>query len=479
MVGVPTDTCAQAMSANTSESADADTDDEAQDDEFTYYPQVTQHPTTIIEGDIAEIVTGADIDGDVEDTGSSFGVVFEDATVEGDGTIWQNRDIPEGFTSSAEFNDALKVAINGTDIDYIRGREVTEELVEESRERIANTLDAEGEFSDLDYDEHSVSGTDFKVADPTDGSADVQEVNGETLGIDVGGGVFSAEQVENFGDADRIMVWYGGMSGQFVGRGLDFNGMPFARYNVAEDEDDNDYLVKGLFQVPIGWRGDTDVEEYGEVPTTDRSKLATDLGRPPRVARPPVLRDDIDGRAFIAIGRYNGGQMHEVHIGRGADDYEDILELTRDGDLSDDDYDAIDMKYDQSPEERLSAEFNNPSEAYALYTGEGWQDEPEGADPFGSSTSAEGGSFDVDVEVDEDEVDHPTEQEVEFAEMVSEKIAGTGVSPDEEIFPVDDGKVDLEGLVGSNSGEFQVTPDVDAIRTVVYENTAHLNPDDL
>jgi hypothetical protein len=62
---------------------------------------------------------------------------------------------------------------------------------------------------------------------------------------------------------------------------------------------------------------------------------------------------------------------------------------------------------------------------------------------------------------------------------VVEKIAGTGVSPDEEIFPVDGGKVDLSGLVGANSGEFQVTPDVAAIREYVYENTQHLSTEDL
>jgi len=91
------------MSAS-SQSAEADNDEaESEDnDEFTYYPQVTQHPTTVIEGDIADIVTGADIDSGVEQTGSSFGVVFENPEVVGDATVWKNRNIPEGFGQSDE-----------------------------------------------------------------------------------------------------------------------------------------------------------------------------------------------------------------------------------------------------------------------------------------------------------------------------------------------------------------------------------------
>jgi hypothetical protein len=271
------------------------------------------------------------------------------------------------------------------------------------------------------------------------------------------------------------------MSGQFIGRGLDFNGMPFARYTNPDDEGELPYLVKGLFQVPIGWRGDADVDQFDNVETTDRKKLATDLGRPPRVARPPVLRDDIDGRAFIAIGRYNGGNMFEVHIGRAADDYDAIIDALRDDDLSDEDYDALDMKYDQSAEETLNAEFDNPAEVFALYHGEGWQDEPEETSSWAEGSGDSGGSFDTpDVDVDGDAVEHPTEQEVEFAQGISEKLAGTGVSPDNEIFPTGDGEnTDLAGIVDANSDQFNVEPDVAAIREVVYENTAHLDEGDI
>lgn len=458
------------MSATESESADADTDDSTDaenDDGFTYYPQVTQHPHTIIAGNIVDIVTGADIDADVEDTGTSFGVVYENPTVP-KGTIWQNRNIPEGFKTTSEFNDTLEMAAADTEDDsYIRGQEVTDEAIEAAQERLAEAGVAADTSADFDAlaDEEGVSGTDFKVADPDDQAASVQEVSGQTLGIDVGGGVYESEQVDSF-DTDRIMVWYGGMAGQFVGRALDFNGRPSARYK------DDGYLVKGLYQHPIGWF-ERDAENFDSVPTTSRKKLATDLGRPPRVARPPVLRDDVsDSEAFIEIDRYNGGQMHEVTVAFNDFEGDDWEEATQ-----------IEPRYEQEPEEVLVAEFENPNEVYALYHGEGWQDEPDNAqavtDTDGDGSGSSGASFDIDVDVDDDAVEHPTEDEKEFAGTISEKIAGTGADPDEAIFGKGDNKMDLEGLVGANADQFSVTPDVDAIRRVVYENTAHLDAEDL
>jgi len=469
------------MSAKESESADADTD-EAQDDEFTYYAQVTQHPTTIIEGDIVEIVT-KEVDGDKESTDNSFGVVFEDPEVTA-GTLWQNDSIPEGFVSTSEFNDTVRIAVEGTDNDYVRGREVTDEVVEDARARLEDA-GVDADFEEAEYEDLRIGGTDYKVADPDDDEASIQyNSDGDQTGIDVSGGEFESNKVDEF-DADRIMVWYGGMSGQRIGRALDFNGMPFARF-TDPDEGDDPYLVKGLFQAPIGWRGDADVEQFDHVETTDRSELARaesrgGLGRPPRVARPAILRDDIEGRSFIALGRYQGGQMYETHVGRALDDYSDFLSLLLDDEDPSDEYDEIGLKYDQDADEVLASEFDNPREVYGLYHGEGWQDEPENADWGVSGADNDGGNFDTpDVDVDDDSIEHPTEQERAFAEGVAEKIAGTGADPDDAIFPIsDDENVGLEGLVDHNSDSFQVEPDVDAIREVVYENAGHLDTDDL
>jgi len=272
--------------------------------------------------------------------------------------------------------------------------------------------------------------------------------------------------------------------GQLVGRGLDFNGTPFARYTEAGDN--GAYLVKGLFQVPLGWRGESDVDQYDSVPTTDRSELARaedkgGLGRPPRLARPPILRGDIDGRTFTALGRYNGGDMFEVHIGRAEESYDAILDALDANDDPEQHFDAIAMRYDDDAEERITAEFDS-TDVMSLYHGEGWADEPQNvqtdSDDGGSDNS--GGSFDLDVDAGgDDTVDHPTDTETEFGENISEKIAGTGVSPDDEIFPTEDGNVDLEGIIEERADVFDAEPDVGAIRRVVYETTDHLSESDL
>lgn len=446
------------------------TDVESDDDEsFNYFLQVKQSPHTIIEGDIVDIVTGADIDGGVESTGTDFGVVFEDPTVE-KGELWQNGDIPEGFDTTSEYNDTVRLAIEGTDNDYVRGMEVTEERVEEARERLADT---NIDFEEDTYDTHRVKGVDYKVSDRTDKDTKVTSVTIEgeehVTGMSLDGNAFEGSEVDEF-DSDRIMVWYGGMSGQFVSRALDFNGMPFARYT------DEGYLVKGLFQVPIGWRGEADVEQYDEVPTTDRKKLSTDLGRPPRVARPPVLRDDLgESRTFVAIGRYMGGDQYEAEVGLEAEDYTDFMsEFRKDIQPHEKDYDVtmVDMKYDDDADAVLSANFDNPNAVYAMYHGEGWQNQPESV-ATSSASDTSGASFDVEVDDSDDAT--PSDAERQFAEMVSEKIEGTGVEPDAAF----ESKGGLAGLADANSENFDEGYDVDTIRELVYDNTSHLSTSDL
>jgi len=439
--------------------AEAETVEE-NDDGFEYHPQITQHATSIIEGDVTDIVTGADIDSGVEQTGTSFGIIIENPEVVGDGTLWRNRNIPDNFDTISEFNDTLRMALaDDSNTTYVRGTEATDDNIEAAQAR----LDEAGvEYEDGEYDDLKVSGTDYKIADVSDSRTEKQEIDGNVLGIDVGGGTFPAEEVDDF-DTDTIMVWYGGMAGQFAGRALDANGQPFARFT-----DEGGYLVKGLLQAPVGWRGEADIEQYGDVETTDRSKLATDLNRAPRVARPPILRDDIDGRVFIALGRYNGGRMNEVHVGRAMDDYTDFLSQLRDNEEPE--YDAYDMRYDEDIDERLVDAFENPAEAYSLYTGEGWLDEPADATYVGGDDTDEdtsGGSFDVSVDED---VDHPTDEEVEFGQMVAAKLndADGELTPDAAF----DGG--LGGMVEANADNFSNETDVSAIRDVVYENTDHL-----
>jgi hypothetical protein len=126
------------------------------------------------------------------------------------------------------------------------------------------------------------------------------------------------------------------------------------------------------------------------------------------------------------------------------------------------------MKYEQEPEERLAEEFEDVDSIYALYHGEGWQPKPDNAQSVQDGGDG-GGSF--DIETDDGGVDHPTDKEVTFAKTVAEKLAGSDATPDEAF----ESKGGLEGLVEANADNFDVEADVEAIRTVIYENTDHLN----
>jgi hypothetical protein len=456
------------MSAE-AQSADADNDEaESENNERTIYPQVTQHPHSIIVGDeVVDIFTSANLDSGTEKTGTSVGVVWKNPTI-AKGNLWKNREVPEGFETGRTYMNVVYAAA-GQD-DDMDAEEALDRLVDAG---VIDSTDVDIEISRSQQgtkaivngeDDISVPTVDYKMASGKAG--DVQEVGGTVLGIDVGGGVFPSEQVEEF-EEDEVLVWYGGIAGQFIMRAFDFNGRPSARYK------DDGYLVKGLFQHPLGWF-DRDTEDY-DVETTNRSKLAKSqdnggLGRPPRVARPPILREDVAGESvFVEIDHYNGGPMLEATIAFNdfeGDDWEDATQL--------------EPRYEQDPEEVLAATFDEPNEVYALYHGDGWQPEPGNAQPvMGTDQDAEsggGGSFDIgDTDLDDDSVEHPTEQERQFAEMISEKIAGTGATPDEAFAS----KGGLEGVVGSNTDQFNVTPDVEAIRKVIYENTGHLSTDDI
>jgi len=442
--------------------------EQSQSEGFDIYPQVKQHPTTFVVGsEIVDVVTSAQIDSDVEDTGSGFAVIWRDPTVVG-GSLWKQRDIPEGYDSAAEFNNDLKIALAG-DGDWVGGVEVDQKDIDAARDRVDAGLDGGFDADEDTYTDLNL-GVDYKIANEDDRDFTAHEMGGEVLGIDVGGSMYASEKVDEF-EEDEVMVWYGGITGQFIARALDFNGMPSTRYK------DDGYLVKGLFQHPLGWF-DYDADNY-DVSTTDRGKLARatqngGLGRPPRFARPPVLRPDIEGESmFIKIGRYNDGNMYEVTIGY--NDFED----------DPDEATELDLRYDQEPEPILEEEFDvdDATEVYSLYHGEGWQPEPDNAGG-GEPEDTSGASFDVDVADDGDDDEEveqsgPTEDETQFGRMIAEKISGSGATPDDPIFTVDGENADLAALVAANEPEFGSEPNVDAIRAVVYENTAHLSEDDL
>lgn len=460
------------MSATT-ESASTDTDvSDDESDEWPLHAQVTQHPHTIIVGEeIVDIKSSARIDSDVENTGHGLGVVYRNPTV-AKGTLWRNNNIPEGFNSAAEFNRVLKRALADED-DWVAGVQVEQDEIEAAQERVEAVIDGFDPEND-DYSQHSLK-VDYKIADPDDRESSVKsvEIQGEehVTGVSVGAEEFESEQVDAF-EEDEVMVWYGGIAAQFISQSLDFCGLPSARYK------DSGYLVKGLLQHPLGWF-ERDFDNYPEATPAEleglgrsqrRGKLASanDMGRPPRVARTPLLREDIEGEeVFVEIDRYNGGRMLSGSVKFNDFDGDDWEEAT-----------PIEPNYQEDAgeviEERLDVD--DATDAYELYHGEGWQPEIQGEES--SSSGNEGASFDVGVDADDGgSVEHPTEQERQFAQKIIEGITGTGQSPDEEIF--NDGQFDLEGLVGHNADQFEVTPDVSAIREYVYENVSHLDVDAL
>jgi len=427
--------------------ADADGDSE---ESFDYIPQASAHSPCAVEGEI--VGTRLSINEDAEKTGHNVGVIYEDPTVT-EGSAWENRNRPDGFTSVGEYNDTLELSrADPSEDDYAGGVEVTEDAVWEARERL--------EDAGVNYDEGDfIDGTDFKIAG-ADGN-EVKTYKDDVIGIDVGGGTFDADRVEL--DEDRVMVWYGGIIGQFLARSLDFNGMVYARYN------DNDYLTKGLLQAPLGWRED-DVENY-DVETTDRGKLAAPkdsggLGRPPRIARPIVLRDELqDTRAEIRMSWLGDSQQRRSFDGVFVDGEElDLSNAYADGSG----YDFPDAVI----EDRLDVD--DADTVYSMYHGDGWQPQPEGYSVDAEEEDTSGGSFDMGVSTDDTDDGGLSDDEQQFAEMVTEQLTGTGAHPDDEVFL--DGSEDLIGLVQHNLSNFGTDdPNVDAIRSFIVENSSHID----
>ena len=355
------------MSAN---EAEMEAEQSEEREEFAW---LNQTPTTAISGVPVDVIYAGRIDSNEAQNGTSFGIVLEDVEVEG-GELYRNADKPEDDVTIIDGDDGEKHA------------------------------------------------TDYRVVDTDDDGTTTVNVGGETFVTDRSGA--SYEPVESF-DEGKVIAWYNGMSGQILGRAFDFNGRPFAEYK------DDGYLMKGLFQVPSGWR-------------TNR-RACLDAGRKPRVARAPVLRDDVKGeRVTITIGRYNGGRMYEAHAYLGTEQDEDA---------------ELDMLYDEDADDVMAEQEYGMS----LYHGQGWQDKPANAE-----APAQG--FDIQVQTNEPaEVDGLTDSQLAFVDSVVNALSDTDLTPDEAF------NGGLAGLMEQHG----VTGDVDEIAEAVFDNTPHLDVDDL
>jgi len=426
-----------------SSDSDAETSgDSDSDSEFEYYPQVTAHAPSAIEGEIVD--TRLAVDFDSPDTSHSVGVVIKDPEVT-DGWVWESRDIPEGFTTIREYNDTVEMANADVDDAYVGAGEVTQEAIDDATTR----LDEAGYgFVNAEM----VSGTDYKIVGEGN-NTEIKEFRDEIIGVDVGGGTFDSEQSRSF-NHDTVMVWYGGIIGQFLIRTLDFNGLVFANFNQ-----DGTYLNKGILQVPDGWRN-------------NRGKCLAEK-QYPREARPIVLRPELeDTRAEIRMtwDDENGRRNYEgVFI-----DGEELSLRNA--------YDADDTYPDTTIVNALGVD--EAYYAYNLYHGDGFAAVPEsfeepsdvadtatdtGSGSGDSDTS--GGSFDIGAGTSGESEEGLTTMESEFVDMVVDQLAANDVSSlgaSEMMFL--NGTEDFSGLVYHNSDEFDTeAPSVDMMLDAVND----------
>ena len=318
---------------------------------------------------------------------------------------------------------------------------------------------AKMQSDDLDQ---NVSSTDFKLADPEDDMTTEKSYDGTVRAIEVGSGSFDAEVVDSF-DVDTAIIWFNRVSGQVIGRALDFNGIPFARYT------DDGYLVKGLLDVPLGWRSqdrNAPVDDPGS--QAARRTLAKDdgFGRPPRWARPIVQRADTVGESvFFEVER--SGQSYITNAYFNDFEGDNVEEAT-----------PIEPRYEAEADDILAEVFEDttPEGIYALYHGEGWQNDlGDNSDAEAATSGA--GSFDIAPEDDEAastaEQDGLTDAEEQFAERVVETIAGSNRTPDEAL------KQGFEGTIGANAEMFEGTPNTEGVREHIYENSEHLDAESM
>lgn len=289
--------------------------------------------------------------------------------------------------------------------------------------------------------------TDFRIVDEDDSSANVKQ-----------GFLFTNEELGDYSEAESsvtedTVIWYNGMSGQMVGRTLDFNGMPFARFT------EDGYLVKGLLQVAEGWR---------QANRGKRSDMAKD-GKAPRVARVPFLRSDVE-EVIIDVSRYNGGRMYEVHIfdATDVDDESADIEDTGDG-FTLDGVEELGPKYNEEADDFLEGEDGG----WAMYHGAGWADEPADSELRGNTEV----SLDVnDGDGEETGEDGFTTPQRNLIDSFEDALAGTGHRPDSAF---DGGLESALPRYSDAVGGEENLPAVEDVRRELYARLSHLDTEEL
>lgn len=405
--------------AETQSADDADTDEE----EIAWGVQT---PTTRIAGVPTALIYAGQLGPQTEQNDMSYGLVLEDVDVV-TGDLWENQAKPD----------------DGLTVDTI--------------------------------DDDQSRPTDYRIADADHGRTTI--ANGALVTDEHGPNTY--DEAEAVGE-DSIILWYNGLTGQRLGRTLDFHGRPFARWT-----DDGEYLIKGLLQPATGWR---------ENPS-ERGRMAKN-GKAPRVARAPILRQRVEvsrddegdvtdvtlleepaeQRILIDMSNEEGGQGYRVNL-FDAESFEEehgdlstpIDELPTDEWGNVDDESALGFNYTPNADDVLE----QAGYRMSMYTGDGWQDEPAAWSP---QSTSEVDSFGINTgEEGSEEPDGLTAQQEQFVREVVDEVKGTGLTP-EEVFGEQGG---LEGLIGKYQEQFDRVPDADDVREAVYERVSHLDSDDL
>lgn len=406
--------------ADASQSAE-EADTEAEERET--YAWASQTPTTRISGVVTDIVYAGNLSDTTAQNDTSFGVVLSDPEVV-NGSLFVNQEKANDGTTA-----------EGVDDDQPRP-------------------------------------TDYRIVDEDD--RDTTIANGALVTDENGPNTY--DEADGF-DEDEILVWYNGLTGQRLSRLLDFNGQPYARWTDGDDP----YLIKGLYQCAPGWR---------EANGSKRGEMAGE-GKAPRVARAPILRQRVepvfeDGekvganlldepneqRILVDMSRPQSGRGYRLHA-FDAEQFEDEFDdLGADVPRNDAGYvkDDIESEIEWNYEPHADSVLEQAEYRMHMYTGDGWQDEPDSYTP---QSTSEVGSFGIATDDGGDDGDGLSAEAVQFVEEVAQDLKGTGMTPEERY----DGGI--SGLVGKHREDFSSAPDVDELREAIFAEVAHLDTSDL
>lgn len=311
--------------------------------------------------------------------------------------------------------------------------------------------------------------TDYRVVSEDSGVATF--VKGSMTTDEVGDNVYDEGDTAVINDVDETTALFlNGMTGNRVGRTLDFSGRNYARWT------DTPYLVKGLFQCHPDWRG----ANGGE-----RGRMAGN-GKAPRVARPPIARwqatdDGIDEDASMDIvidvsvmDPSNPESGYEVHVFAADQMNEEFGSLDTDIEEMDTDQYGLDVDSvlgfttHDNPEAVLEA----AEYPYVMYESDEW-----GYSPDNWALEYDDGSDDSDEDYGIDELveDSTPSFEERKDEFVSQAVAALpdGADP-EAAFPNG-----VSGLVDAKFPADADDDDVADIREGIYEQTQWLSAEDL